>query len=94
MTIRSGGRPRDRRQPHDRRFEADAYATDYVPEAYEPSRRSGNGDRGGRRGGGGGGGLGGVVKFLLFTLVLAGLVLLIALTALRPLVNNAILSWA
>ena len=94
MTIRSGGRPRDRRQPQARRFEADAYATDYVPEAYEPSRRSGNGDRGGRRGGGGGGGLGGVVKFLLFTLVLAGLVLLIALTALRPLVNNAILSWA
>src|SRR5688500_19631566 len=93
MTIRSGGRPRDRRQPHGRRFDPDAYATDYVPEAYEPSRRSGNGDRGGRRGGGGGG-LGGVVKFLLFTLVLAGLVLLIALTALRPLVNNAILSWA
>ena len=94
MTIRSGGRPRDRRQPDGRRFESDAYATDYVPEAYEPSRRSGNGDRGGRRGGGGGGGLGGIVKFLLFTLVLAGLVLVIALTALRPLVNNAILSWA
>ena len=94
MTIRSGGRPRDRRQPHARRFESDAYATDYVPEAYEPSRRSGNGDGGGRRGGRGGSGIGGVVKFLVFTLVLAALVLLIALTALRPLVNNAILSWA
>ena len=93
MTIRSGGRPRDRRQPHARRFESDAYATDYVPEAYEPSRRSGNGNGGGRRGGGGGG-IGGVVKFLVFALLLAGLVLVIALTALRPLVNSAILAWA
>jgi UPF0755 protein len=94
MTIRSGGRPRDRRQPHARRFDPDAYATDYVPEAYEPSRRSGNGNGGGRRGGGRGSGIGGVVKFLVFALVLAALVLVIALTALRPLVNNAILGMA
>ncbi len=94
MTIRSGGRPRDRRQPQGRRFESDAYATDYVPEAFEPSRRAGNGNGGGRRGGRGGSGVGGVIKFLVFTLVLGALVLLIALTALRPLVNNAILSWA
>ena len=95
MTIRSGGRPRDRRQPHARRFESDAYATDYVPEAYEPSRRSGNGGNGGRRGGGGrGSGIVGIIKFLLFTLLLAAVVLVIALTALRPLVNNAILAWA
>lgn len=94
MTIRSGGRPRDRRQPHARRFEADAYATDYVPEAYEPSRRPSAGSGGGRRGNGRGGGLGGVVKFLVFALLLAGLVLVVALTALRPLVNSAILAWA
>jgi UPF0755 protein len=94
MTIRSGGRPRDRRQPDGRRFESDAYATDYVPEAYEPSRRYGNGGSGGRRGGRRGSGLGGVVKFLLFALVLAALVVLVLLTALRPLVNNAILAWA
>ncbi len=96
MTIRSGGGPRDRRQPQARRYESDAYATDYVPEAYEPSRRAGNGNGGGggRRGGRGGSGLGGVVKFLVFALVLGALVLIIALTALRPLVNNAILSWA
>src|SRR5688572_5663221 len=96
MTIRSGGRPRDQRQPHARRFESDAYATDYVPEAYEPSRRSGNGGNGGgRRGGGGrGSGIAGIIKFLLFTLLLAAVVLVIALTALRPLVNNAILAWA
>jgi UPF0755 protein len=95
MTIRSGGRPRDRRQPHARKFEADAYATDYVPMDYEPSRRYGNdGGGGGGRRGGRGGGIAGVVKFLLFAVVLAGLVLLVALTALRPLVNSAILSWA
>jgi len=94
MTIRSGGRPRDRRQPHARRFDPDAYATDYVPEAYEPSRRSRNGNGGGRRGGGRGSGIGGVLKFLVFALVLAALVLVVALTALRPLVNNAILGLA
>jgi len=94
MTIRSGGRPRDRRQPHARRFDPDAYATDYVPEAYEPSRRSGSGNGGGRRGGGRGSGIGGVIKFLVFALVLAALVLVVALTALRPLVNNAILGLA
>lgn len=95
MTIRSGGRPRDRRQPHARRFEADAYATDYVPVDYEPSRRYGNGNGGGgRRRGGRGGGLTGLIKFLLFAVALAALVLLVALTALRPLVNSAILSWA
>jgi UPF0755 protein len=94
MTIRSGGHPRDRRQPHARRFESDAYATDDVPEAYEPSRRSGSGNGGGRRGGRGGSGIRGIVKFLVFVLLLAALVLLFAMTALRPLVNSAILTWA
>ena len=94
MTIRSGGRPRDPRSPHARRYEPDAYATEYVPEDFEPSRRSlGNGGRR-RNGGGRGSGLMGLIKFLLFTLLLAALVLLVALTALRPLVNNAILGWA
>jgi UPF0755 protein len=94
MTIRSGGRPRDQRTPHARRYEADAYATEYVPEDFEPSRRYGAGGGNGRRRGGGGSGIGGVVKFLLFALLLGGLVLVVALTALRPVVNNAILSWA
>lgn len=93
MTIRSGGRPRDRRPPHARRYEADAYATDYVPEGFEPHRVYGNGG-GGRRRGGRGGGVGGFIKFLLFAVLLGGLVLVVALTALRPLVNSAILSWA
>jgi UPF0755 protein len=95
MTIRSGGRPRDQRSPHARRYEPDAYATDYVPEGFEPSRRHGSGNGGRRRGSGGrGSGLFGLLKFLLFTLFLAALVLIVALTALRPLVNNAILGWA
>ena len=93
MTIRSGGRPRDQR-PGSRRFEPDAYATDYVPEGYEPSRRYGNEGRSGRRRGRGGSGLGGLVRFLLFAVLLAGIVLIVALTALRPVVNGAILSWA
>jgi UPF0755 protein len=94
MTIRSGGRPRDNRTPHARRYEPDAYATEYVPEGFEPSRRHGHEGRGGRRRGGGGGGLVGVIKFLVFALLLAGLVLVVGLTALRPLVNDAILGWA
>ena len=93
MTIRSGGRPRDQR-PGVRRFEPDAYATDYVPEGYEPSRRSGHEGRSGRRRGRGGSGLGGLVRFLLFAVLLAAIVLIVALTALRPIVNGAILSWA
>ena len=99
MTIRSGGRPRDPNDGRPRRtsqahpYEPDAYATEYVPEAYEPSRR-GNYGGPGRRGGRGGGGLAGLLKFVIFALVLAGLVLVVALTALRPVVNSAILSWA
>jgi len=95
MTLRSGGRPRDPRAPHARRFEPDAYATEYVPEGFEPSRRGLGGNGGKRRNGGGrGGGIVGLLKFLVFTLLLAALVLLVALTALRPVVNNAILGWA
>ena len=41
-----------------------------------------------------GAGSAGSIKFLLFALLLAGLVLVVALTALRPVVNNAILSFA
>ena len=34
------------------------------------------------------------VKFLVFTLVLAAVVLVVSLTALRPVFNNTVLSWA
>ena len=54
MTIRSGGRPRDprdRRQPHARPYVEDAYATEYEPIDFEPSRRDviRQGGRSGRR---------------------------------------------
>jgi UPF0755 protein len=89
MTIRSGGSPRGGRPPvHS--YDPDAYATETIPPF---SRPVDNGSRNGR-GGGRGGGIMGVVKFLAFALVLGGVVLVVALTALRPLVNNAILSWA
>ncbi len=94
MTIRSGGRPRDQRPPHARRFESDAYATEYVPVDFEPNRRYGGGGGKGRRRGGGGSGVLGLLKFLIFAALLAGVVLIVALTALRPLVNNAILDMA
>jgi UPF0755 protein len=99
MTIRSGGRPRDPREskgvraPQAHPYEPDAYATEYVPEAYEPSRRGDFGGTGRRRGRDGGG-LWGLVRFLLFTLILAGLVIIVSATALRPLVNSAVLAWA
>jgi len=90
MTIRSGGRPRDARAPHAHPYDPDAYATEAIPPYSEPVKRSGRNGRGS----GGGGGIGGIVKFLVFALVLGGIVLAVALTALRPLVNNAILDWA
>ncbi|HYH93264.1 MAG TPA: endolytic transglycosylase MltG, partial [Candidatus Saccharimonadales bacterium] len=92
MTIRSGGRPRDPRAPQARPYVSDAYATESVPETFEPVRRGGG--RGYDGGGGRGGGVGGVLKFLLFTLILAGVVLVVSLTALRPVVNGAVVGWA
>ncbi len=92
MTIRSGGRPRDARAPHAHPYDPEAYATEAIPPYSEPVTRGGRGDRNGSRGGGGG--IGGIVKFLIFALVLGGIVLAVALTALRPLVNSAILGWA
>jgi UPF0755 protein len=89
MTIRSGGRPRDDRAPHAHPYDPDAYATDILPPMVEPARRGGRNGRGGS-----GGGIGGILKFLVFALVLAALVLVVALTALRPVVNQTILSWA
>jgi UPF0755 protein len=87
MTIRSGGRPRERSQAH---YDPDAYATESVPQfsqSYSPGNRNG---RGGRRGGG----LAGLIRFLVFAVVLGAIVLALALTALRPLVNGVILGWA
>jgi UPF0755 protein len=87
MTIRSGGRPRDRRGTQGRPYDPDAYATETIPEFSEPiprGRRNGNGSRGG------GHGLAGFLKFLVFAVVLAVVVLAVAFTVLRPVVTSAI----
>jgi UPF0755 protein len=89
MTIRSGGRPRDGRATPVRPYDPDAYATESIPEFSEPIP----GRRGGR-GGGPGLGLIGLLKFLVFALVLAAFVLAVALTALRPVVSDAIMGLA
>jgi len=39
MTIRSGGRPRDRRATNARPYDPDAYATDTIHEYSEPLAR-------------------------------------------------------
>jgi UPF0755 protein len=90
MTIRSGGRPRDGRAAPARPYDPESYATESIPAYSEPPER-GRGNGGGARRGGG---LFGLVRFLIFALVLAVLVLVVALTALRPVVNNAILGLA
>src|SRR6187402_2710849 len=90
MTIRSGGRPRDRRTSTARPYDPDAYATESIPEYSEPIPRS----RGGGNGGRGGNGLVGFLKFLVFALVLAAIVLAVALTVLRPVVGDAVMSVA
>jgi len=55
MTIRSGGRPREPRggrSPQAHPYAPDAYATEYIPEGFEPSRRGSQRGPGRRRGGG------------------------------------------
>ena len=89
MTIRSGGRPRDRRAAQAGKYDPDAYATESIPEYSEPIPRN----RGGGRGRGGGG-LVGFLKFVVFALVLAALVLGAGLTVLRPVVSDAVVRIA
>jgi peptidoglycan lytic transglycosylase G len=91
MTIRSGGRPRDRRASTARPYDPDAYATETIPEYSEPAPRTRGGGNGGGRGGNG---LVGFLKFLVFALVLAAVVLAIALTVLRPVVGEAVMTLA
>jgi UPF0755 protein len=90
MTIRSGGRPRDRRSSTARPYDPDAYATESIPEYSEPVPRP----RGGGNGGRGGNGLVGFLKFLVFALVLAAIVLAVSLTVLRPVVGSAVMTLA
>ena len=97
MTIRSGGRVRERSQarPVDHGVDSEVWQPEYAADL----------SRGGRNGGYNGGGyngwgnqrrrgLPGIVKFLLFALVLGGLVVLLLVTALRPLIRTAVVGWA
>jgi UPF0755 protein len=102
MTIRSGGRARERSQarPADPGTYDDAWQPAYAPDTGE----RGGGGRGGRGEGNGGGyngwdrrprrGIPGFLKFLLFALVLGGIVVIVLLTALRPLVRDTVVKWA
>jgi UPF0755 protein len=104
MTIRSGGRPRDNRSTQ----QAHPADESKFPKPWEadPRRPQGNGNGGkgngkgyGSGGGGGycgrrGGGFGGILRFLVFALILAAIVLALLLTALRPIVRDAVLGWA
>jgi UPF0755 protein len=96
MTIRSGGRARERSQA--RPADPGALDESWQPEYVSDTRRGG----GGRNGGGYNGwndsrrrrGIPGILKFLLFALVLGGIVIILLVTALRPFVRNAVVGWA
>ena len=91
MTIRGGGRPRDRAQAH--RYDPDEPELD-VPWSADP-REGGYGSGNGRRlRGRRGGGVGGLIRFLIFAVVLGAIVLTVALTALRPIFTEAVVGWA
>jgi UPF0755 protein len=108
MTIRSGGRARERSQarPADPGTYDDVWQPAYAPDTVERGRggRNGGSNGGGSNGGGYNGGynwdrrprrgLPGIVKFLIFALVLGGIVIVVLLTALRPLVRDAVVRWA
>ncbi|HEX5825113.1 MAG TPA: endolytic transglycosylase MltG [Candidatus Limnocylindrales bacterium] len=106
MTIRSGGRARERSQAHP--AEPGTYEGEWRPEpGQRESGGSGGGPTGGGRRGGNGNGLNGygngngrrrgipaVLKFLVFALILAGFVLVALVTVLRPLIRNTVVGWA
>jgi UPF0755 protein len=101
MTIRSGGRPRDSRNAQQAHPAAAHPATDSThvapwEPAYDKPRGSGRGGNGNGNGYGRrrGGGFGGILRFLAFALILAAIVLTVLLTALRPMVRDAVLGWA
>src|SRR5215218_8230489 len=97
MTIRSGGRARERSQA--RPADPGTYDDTWQPEYLSDTRGGGRG--GGRNGGYNGWddgrrrrGIPGFIKFLLFALILGGIVILVLVTALRPLVRDAVVGWA
>ena len=104
MTIRSGGRARERSQarPADPGTYDEAWQPEYATDTRGDGGRGGGGRNGGGRNGGYNGwdnghrrrGVPGILKFLLFALILGGIVIVLLVTALRPLVREAVVGWA
>jgi UPF0755 protein len=105
MTIRSGGRARERSQarPAEPGTYDDAWQPAYSPDTVERGVRGGRNGGGSNGGGRNGGynwdrrprrGIPGILKFLIFALVLGAIVIAVLLTALRPLVRDAVVRWA
>ena len=100
MTIRSGGRARERSQarPADPGTYDDVWQPEYAADTGRGERNGGYG--GGRNGGYNGWndgrrrGIPGILKFLIFALVLGAIVVLLLVTALRPLIRTAVVGWA
>ncbi len=98
MTIRSGGRARERSQarPADPGTYDDTWQPEYVTDT-RGGGRGGGGRNGGYNGwdnGRGRRGIPGIIKFLLFALILGGIVIVLLVTALRPLIRTAVVGWA
>ncbi|HEX2755935.1 MAG TPA: endolytic transglycosylase MltG [Candidatus Limnocylindrales bacterium] len=104
MTIRSGGRARERSQAHLAEHGADdeVWQPEYATDTGRGGRNGGGRNGGGHNGGGGNNGwngnrrrgIPGILKFLIFALVLGGIVILLLVTALRPLIRSAVVGWA
>lgn len=90
MSIRGGGRPRDQA----RRMKPGAYDGAEMPTWRATDGRGGPPPGGSRHDPRRRGGLPGFVKFLLFTGVLGTAVVVAGLTALRPVVRAAVVTWA
>ena len=99
MTIRSGGRARDKSQAHpaERGTSDEAWQPHYDSEVHGAASPPGAAGESGaiawqperrRRG------VPGFLKFLIFALVLAAIVLATLVTILRPLVRDAVIGWA
>ncbi|MGZ8528468.1 MAG: hypothetical protein ACXWWR_06695, partial [Candidatus Limnocylindrales bacterium] len=101
MTLRGGGRPRDRDQGYLADVDIDDEHYAWAPEP-GPTGRRGRVPEPPRAGGrqphpppdGRGFSLGGLLRLVLFMGVLAGIVIIVSLTVLRPVVARAVVDWA
>jgi UPF0755 protein len=101
MTIRSGGRARERQaRPADPGTYDEPWQPEYATDTGGGGRGGGR-NGGGRNGGGYNGwnedrrrGIPGILKFLVFAVVLGAIVIVILATALRPLIRDAVVGWA